>query len=143
MLAKLAVDPVAQIRPARRIGASGETLHRLLFSADQIVRSGWPGGRTSNHSRQKLRQQLGAGSVGLFRVGSGELVGEGIEFGNLDPRSLCKDAEKGLVECQPAGVGELDSPADAAFGQPRQRLGVRSSELGAVLREQLQHHRPR
>src|SRR5438270_12132951 len=59
---EIPADPVAQIRPARRIGASGETLYHLPFPGDQLLRCKWPTGGTSNHPREKLRQQFLAGS---------------------------------------------------------------------------------
>src|SRR5438270_9445605 len=87
-----AADPLTQVRPARRIGASGETLYHLPFPGDQLLRSERPTGGTSNHPAKKLRQQLLAGSIRLFRVGAGELVGKGMELGDLDARNLRKDA---------------------------------------------------
>src|ERR1700719_2642269 len=85
---EIAADPVAQIRPACRIGASGEALHRLLFPGDQLFGSERPTGGKNDHSAKKLRQQLLVGSISLFRVGAGELVGEGMELGDLDARDL-------------------------------------------------------
>src|ERR1700719_1957154 len=89
---EIAADPVTQIRPARRIGASGEALHRLPFPGDQLFGSERPTGGKNDHSAKKLQQQFLAGSVGLFRVRAGGLVGQSAGLGALDARNLRKDA---------------------------------------------------
>src|SRR6202040_1852835 len=89
---EIAADPVTQIRPARRIGPSGEKLHRPPFPGDQLFGSERRTGGKNDHPAKKLRQQLLAGSVGLFRVGAGELVGKGMELGDLDAGNLRNDA---------------------------------------------------
>ena len=108
---------------------------------DQLLRSERPTGVANDNPGKQLGQQLFGGAIGLFRVGAGELVGEGVELGDVDVGNLRQDAEHRPIERQPAGVGELDRPADAPFGQSRQRLGLWSSELGAVPPEELQDQR--
>jgi len=81
---EVAVDPVAQTGPARRIRVSGETLHHLPFPDDSLVRAKWPTGGVSGHPGEKLQEQLRADSIGFFRVGAGELVCVGVYLGDPD-----------------------------------------------------------
>src|SRR5260370_35717280 len=46
---EVAGDPVAQIRPARWIGATGEIWHRLPFLPDQLRRAQTPARSASDH----------------------------------------------------------------------------------------------
>ena len=72
---------------------SGETLRHLPFPVDQLVRFERPTGGTKGRLGDKLRQQLLAGAIGVFRLGAGQLVGKGMELADLDARNPRKNAQ--------------------------------------------------
>src|SRR5438552_4050791 len=76
-------------RPSSRIKRAS-TSHAPV---DQLVRFERPTGGTKGRLDDKLRQQLLAGAIGVFRLGAGQLVGKGMELAEVKARNLRKHAQ--------------------------------------------------
>src|SRR5690348_1972137 len=73
------LDLLAQTRPAGSIGAAAKAPNRLPFSGDDIHSVELAAGRAQRDAREQRREQVLNHPIGIFRIGTREFVGEGVE----------------------------------------------------------------
>ncbi len=135
MLAKLrsmssrnAAQRAASARVARRRNAS-------IFASDDLIPFKLSARASRRYPNEDLQQQFPGNPVGVVCIGASELIGKGMQPDHIEPRDLRQHFEHRSIECEAAGIGELQSAPDTSVGQYRKRFRLGLREFRAVTPE--------